>query len=120
MIHNNPIGGCPNWRFWIFDHLYFLQRTENPNGPDEYVEIKNSGPAVSLKGYTWGDEAGKTVNFPSVSVGAGDKVKIFTGCGTDTGNTLYWCYTESAVWNNSGDTAKLKNPAGKVVDRYRY
>ena len=104
-----------------FEIIYiFYDGRKDPNEPDEYVEIKNTGPTASLQGYSLSDEAGKTFNFPSVSVGAGESIKIFTGCGSDTGNTLYWCYTESAVWNNSGDTATLKNSAGKVVDRYGY
>lgn len=38
------------------------------------------------------------------------------GCGTGTTTDLHWCDTGSAVWNNSGDTAFLLDPAGNVVD----
>jgi hypothetical protein len=45
---------------------------------------------------------------------------VFTGCGQDTGDELYWCNTGSAIWNNSGDTAFLLDPAGNVVYSYAY
>jgi micrococcal nuclease len=42
-------------------------------------------------------------------------VRIYTGCGADTADSLYWCVSGSAVWNNSGDTAVLLDPNGNIV-----
>jgi hypothetical protein len=30
------------------------------------------------------------------------------------------CFSRGAVWNNTGDTAKLRNKAGKLIDRCSY
>ena len=43
-------------------------------------------------------------------------VTVRSGCGTDTATDLHWCNAGTAVWNNSGDTAFLLDPAGNVVD----
>ena len=38
----------------------------------------------------------------------GAAVTLFTGCGTDTDVERYWCNSDSAVWNNGGDTVFLR------------
>jgi micrococcal nuclease len=94
---------------------------EKPKEPDEYVVIENSGEeAMSLKGYTLSDEAEKIYNFSDITLEVGDSVKIYTGCGEDKSEELYWCHTQSAIWNNTGDTAYLKNSKGGLVDEYNY
>jgi hypothetical protein len=45
---------------------------------------------------------------------------VFTGCGLDSADQLYWCNTDSAIWNNRGDTAFLLDPAGNIVHSYAY
>ena len=45
----------------------------------------------------------------------GASVTLFTGCGIDTATERYWCNEDSAVWNNSGDTVFLYDPAGNTV-----
>ncbi|MFH0892470.1 MAG: thermonuclease family protein [Candidatus Falkowbacteria bacterium] len=98
----------------------FYDGVEGRTEPDEYVEIKNTGGPANLKGYTLSDESGKTFTFPDFTLAGGQSVKVFTGCGTDTASALYWCFTSSAIWNNSGDTATLKAPGGGVGDSYSY
>lgn len=93
---------------------------ENPNEGDEYVEIENSGPQISLSGYSLSDESGKIYSFPDISLGQGKKIKIYTGCGQDSAENLYWCYGNSAIWNNSGDKASLKNGKAELVSSYEY
>jgi len=46
-------------------------------------------------------------------------IRVYTGCGTNTDTSLYWC-SQGAVWNNSGDTAFLLDPSGNIHDRYGY
>ena len=46
--------------------------------------------------------------------------RVFTGCGLDSADQLYWCNTDSAIWNNRGDTAFLLDPAGNIVHSYAY
>ena len=99
----------------------FYDGVEGKQQPDEYVSIKNIGKdSISMNGYTLEDESGKTYIFNNVSLNSSDTVKIFTGCGTNSSNVLYWCYTKTAIWNNSGDTAFLKDDKGSLVDSYNY
>ncbi|MBD3359832.1 MAG: hypothetical protein GF365_03970, partial [Candidatus Buchananbacteria bacterium] len=89
--------------------------------PDEYVVVTNNSlNEINLNGYTLNDESGKTYNFKNITLPANSLIKIYTGCGTDTATELYWCYTYSAIWNNSGDTATLKNNLGSIIDTYSY
>jgi len=93
---------------------------ENPNG--EWVEIENIGPTeTSLNGWSLRDESTRhRYEFPDVSIAAGQRIRIFTGCGDDrpggaTGE-LFWCDPEPPVWNNGGDTAFLLDVGGAIAD----
>lgn len=89
---------------------------ENPNG--EYVQIRNtSANPVSLSGYRLNDAASNVFIFPAFTLNAGQQINVYSGCGNDTNNALYWC-AEGAVWNNSGDTAFLTDAEGKYIDHY--
>lgn len=89
--------------------------------PDEYAVITNKSLSeINLNDYTLNDESGKIYIFDNITIPANSSIKVYTGCGTDTAAELYWCYTSSAVWNNSGDTATLKNNLGSIVDTYNY
>ena len=90
---------------------------------DVWVQITNVGTDdADLTGWVVKDEsATHRYNFPSgFELGAGSTVTIYTGCGTDNTADLYWCNTGSAVWNNSGDTAFLLDPAGNIIDSKSY
>lgn len=89
---------------------------ENLNG--EYVVIRNRGGSpADLTGWVLKDEsASHRYSFPSgFTLGAGAGVTVFTGCGADTAEYLYWCSRRGAVWNNDGDTAFLLDPNGNLV-----
>jgi hypothetical protein len=90
----------------------------NLNG--EWVQITNSGAtSVSLSGWTLSDEGVKHLyRFPMFSLGPGASVKVYTGSGSNTPNSLYWCEPQ-AVWNNDGDVATLTDAQGNVVDQRR-
>jgi len=92
---------------------------DNQNLDDEWVRIRNRGEvAVDLGGWVLKDpSATHRYTFPDGFVlEAGADVTVRTGCGADTATDLHWCNLGSAVWNNSGDTAFLLDPAGNVVD----
>ena len=92
---------------------------DNVNLNDEWVRITNrGGSAVDLSGWVLNDtSATHRYSFPDGFVlGAGASVTVRTGCGTDSATDLHWCNEGSAVWNNSGDTAFLLDPAGAIVD----
>lgn len=91
---------------------------KNPNG--EWVEIKNTGStSVNLKGFILEDEAHHKFIFPDFVLGAGKTVKVYSGSGTPNSSSLYWG-SNSAIWNNDGDVAKLYDNTGKLIDTYKY
>ena len=84
---------------------------------EEWVEVVNTGSAVSLSGWTVHDEGPNyTFAFPSgFTLAGGGRVKIHSGSGTDTATDLYWGRSQH-VWNNTGvDIAYLVNGTGSVV-----
>ena len=94
---------------------------ENLNG--EWITVKNRGSgAVDLSGWMIKDESSShRYAFPDgFKLAEGATVTVYTGCGDDTDDELYWCEQGSAVWNNSGDTGFLLDPSGNIVDTYSY
>jgi competence protein ComEC len=83
--------------------------------------IENSGgTAVALGGWVLRDESSAN-RFPfpdGLLLAPGDQTRVVTGCAAGA-RRLAWC-AGSPVWNNAGDTALLLDPAGRVVDRFRY
>ncbi len=89
---------------------------ENLNG--EWVEIANQGDAdTNLAGWTLQDQQNHTFAFPDFTLRAGAKAWIHTGEGNNTATDLYW-NRSSAVWNNDGDVATLKDASGGMASRY--
>jgi micrococcal nuclease len=107
----------------------FLVEVEpDPPGPDEddlngeWVLLAGNGIAtLDLTGWVLRD--GSSQNRYRFSDGfllrPGEGLAVFTGCGSDGPETLYWC-ADGPVWNNGGDTALLLDPAGNVAARLRY
>jgi hypothetical protein len=94
---------------------------DNENKNEEYVCIANAGSrAVDLTGWLMQDQYGWTYQFPTFSLDEGSKVKIRTGCGTDSQQDLFWCKDETAVWNNDGDCVFLMNQEGELIWEYCY
>jgi Lamin Tail Domain len=101
----------------------------NSPGPDrgsnvslnaEWVKLRNrTGHAVSLFRWTLRDTAHHVYHFGNYSLRAHGTVRIHTGSGRDTQRNLFqnrgWY-----VWNNDGDTAILRGPAGNNRDRCSY
>lgn len=94
---------------------------DNETKAEEYVCLTNPGAeAVDLSGWTIQDEAGWSYRFPAFTLRPGASVRVRTGCGTSTEQDLYWCKDGTAVWNNSGDCAFLRNAQGVEVAQYCY
>ena len=86
----------------------------------EYVVIENTGSsAVRLDGWVLKDRAGHRYVFGSFRLRAARSVTIHTGTGNDDRNDLYQD-SGAYIWNNDGDTAKLKDDTGDTVDTCRY
>jgi hypothetical protein len=84
----------------------------------EFVTIKNNkSHTKTLSGWTLRDRGSIHVFvFPTFKLRAGEKVRVHTGSGTNTAHNLYW-NAGNYVWNNTGDTAKLRKASGTLVDR---
>lgn len=83
----------------------------------EYVRIKNSSTTKSytLTGFTLRDKANHVYTFKTFTLKPGTSVTVHTGKGTNTSSHVYW-NKNWYVWNNTGDTATLKNASGTTVD----
>jgi hypothetical protein len=88
--------------------------------PDEYVETKNDDTKpIQLQNWTLSDAANHVFTFPSFVFQPGQVCRVYTNevhpewCGFSYGSG-------SAIWNNSGDTATLRDGNGTVVDSYTY
>lgn len=112
-------GGATDAELVISEIRFDADGDDNQNLNDEWVRITNrGGSAVGLTGWVLKDtSASHRYRFPDEFVlEPGASVTVRTGCGTDSGTDLHWCNEGSAVWNNSGDTAFLLDPAGGIVD----
>lgn len=88
--------------------------------PDEYVEIRNDdNSSIQLQGWTLRDEENHVFTFPSFVMAPDQICRVYTN---ETHPT--WCSfnygSGSAIWNNSGDCAYLRNSSNGLVDQYCY
>jgi Lamin Tail Domain len=83
----------------------------------EYVVITNSSYTASytLTGYTISDRSAHVYKFRTFVLKPRASVTLHTGSGTNTSTNLYWG-SRAYIWNNTGDTAYLKNSAGTLKD----
>jgi len=100
---------------------YDAAGNDNYNLNDEYFVLRNvSGSPIDMSGWSAFDEAGHIFRFPQGFVlEPGATVTVYTGCGTDTEEKLFWC-SRRAIWNNDGDTLFLRDSTGKLVLEYSY
>lgn len=95
----------------------------NPPGPDEdgeFVRIVNlGGTTQTMTNWTLRDIANHVFTFPGFSLPAGGAVQVWTGIGTNNSSNLYW-ESGAAIWNNTGDTATLRNNSGQVISVCSY
>jgi hypothetical protein len=88
--------------------------------PDEYVEIKNFDTrSIQVEGWTLRDIAEHVYTFPNFVMSPNQTCRIYTNqkhpefCSFNYGSG-------QAIWNNTGDTAYLKDSAGHLIDEYSY
>ena len=83
----------------------------------EWISLINSGSrAVNLRGYTIRDAAGHVFTFGAVTIAAnGGWLWLHTGTASNTARNQYW-RSSAYIWNNTGDTAYLRNASGTTVD----
>jgi endonuclease YncB( thermonuclease family) len=92
----------------------------NLNG--EWVRFTNVGAdPVDLDGWEVADEsASNRYRFDDLVLDPGSSVTLFSGCAADDGTSRFWCASGSAVWNNTGDTAFLRDEQGNIVVSLSY
>jgi hypothetical protein len=88
----------------------------------EYVVIKNTTrTARSLKGWTLRDKTGFVFTFPTFTLKGGATVTVHTGTGTATATHRYYGHTgRRYVWNNTGDTAYLRDSKRVLKDSWAF
>ena len=98
----------------------FYDGEEGRQEPDEYVEIYNDDDrVVGLDGWTLRDEQDHVFTFPSHAMQPGQTCRVYTNeehpeyCGLSY-------RSGSAIWNNSGDCAELRDSHGETVDSTCY
>ena len=98
-----------------------VQLEYNPPGPDslgEYVLIQNSSSnSVDLTGWTLSDIVHHTYRFPTFTLRPNGYVRVWTRPGENGGTDLYWG-RRTAVWNNVGDKAFLRDRRGLMVSEF--
>ncbi len=108
-------------------HLYYIQYDSpgtdtgsNASLNAEYVRIKNAATVgVPLTHWTLHDAQNHVYTFPTYKLCGGCIVTIHTGTGTNTYASRYWGQSWY-VWNNTGDTATLRNAVGTTIDTCRW
>jgi hypothetical protein len=102
-------------------HITFVEY--DPPGSDlegEYVRIENlSGGAADMTHWTLRDDANHVFTFPTFTLSPGATVQVWTKSGTNTPTDLYWG-SGTAIWNNAGDCAYLRDSGGTAADTYCY
>jgi competence protein ComEC len=87
------------------------------SGGDEYVEIKNVGPAAQLlDGWRIVSVRGtQTYNFPSgITLGVGATARVHSGPAAFDSPPADLLWSTDFLWNNEGDQAELRDDQGKL------
>jgi len=94
---------------------------DNQTASEEFVCFRNAGGAVAtMTGWSVADfDARHVYTFPLFSLPPGTAVRLRSGCGANAEYDLYWC-ADGAVWNNAGDTVKLRDASRAEVASYSY
>ena len=108
----------------VYYFHYDARGNDCENLNDEYVIFKNTCDFdCELTNWRVKDEANHIYIFPEFTLKAQATVTLYTGCGENTENELYWCnsgYKCNAIWNNKGDTLYLWDDEGNLVLTYSY
>ena len=82
----------------VNDHVYTSK---------ECVAFINSGNTlIQLDNWTLQDKAGHAYTFPKLAFVPNSMLRVFTGAGNDSEDSLYWG-RNAAIWNNTGDSIYL-------------
>jgi len=97
---------------------------DNENKNSEWIEIKNTcSQAISMESWLLKDSsASNKYEFKDFTLEGSKSVIIYSGCGKDTQDKLYWQCPEGqyAIWNNTGDHAFLYDASNNLITEYQY
>lgn len=100
--------------------VYINPKGEGWQDPNEFAEIRNlSAFPVQLSGWTLSDEKGHKFTFPELLLISSGYCRIYTNqyvpqtCGLSF-------YSLSAIWDDAGDCAYLRDPQGNLVSQFCY
>jgi len=97
---------------------------DNYNKNGEWIEIKNTcSQTISMKNWLLKDSsASNRYEFGDFMLEGVKNVIIYSGCGTNTQEKLYWQCPEGqyAIWNNTGDHAFLYDSSDNLITEYQY
>ena len=86
----------------------------------EWVRITNTTSVNrSMTGWTLKDKQGYTYKFPTFTLKAKASVYVYTGKGSATSTKRYYNRTWY-VWNNTGDSAYLRDSKGVLKDSWTF
>ncbi|MQA81358.1 MAG: lamin tail domain-containing protein [Streptosporangiales bacterium] len=87
----------------------------------EWVRLHNSsGTKIWMTGWTLRDKGSTHVfHFGAHSIGPRATIYVHTGKGSTTSRHRYWGYS-NYVWNNTGDTAYLRNSNNTTLDTCKF
>ncbi|MGI8854901.1 MAG: lamin tail domain-containing protein [Thermomicrobiales bacterium] len=87
----------------------------------ETVTTRNDSLAtVDITRWTLADASGKNLfTFPSLALAPGGVAVVHSGRGMPSGVDYYWGKTVG-IWNDTGDTATLRDASGAIISTYAY
>jgi hypothetical protein len=89
----------------------------------EWFRLTNStAKTIQLKGFTVRDASNHVYTFGPYALPPRNSVTVHTGKGTagkPIANDRYWG-SGNYIWNNTGDTATLRTPAGKTINSCKF
>lgn len=89
--------------------------------PDEYVELRNDSPMpIALKGWTLEDKAKHRFTFPDFVIQPGQVCRVYTNEIHPESCGFSFRFGRTAIWNNGGDCAYLRDAQGKLIVEYCY
>ena len=89
----------------------------------EWFRLTNSTKkGIQLKGFTVRDTSNHVYTFGTYALAPGNSVVVHTGKGTNGKPGAWERYWGSGnyIWNNTGDTATLRTPAGKIINSCKF
>ena len=110
-----PVAGKVQFNYIKFDSPGTDSGT-NASLNGEYVRFINGTKAtVDTTGWTLSDKSGHKLVLGKMILAPGQFAVVKSGKGTKTARQQYWGQSWY-VWNNTGDTAVLRNKAGSTLD----